>query len=70
MSMVTKLPFVLNAVEEGNRLLVELTDAEKNRPELVKRIVEAGGQVMSVSEETHSLEDIYLSLVRENNREP
>jgi ABC-2 type transport system ATP-binding protein len=69
-SAIAKLPFVLNAAKDGDRLIVELTDAEKNRPELVKRIVDAGGQVMGVSEETHSLEDIYLSLVRENNREP
>ena len=69
MAAVAKLPFVRNAAKDGDRLIAELTDAEKNRPELVKRIVDAGGQVMGVSEETHSLEDIYLSLIRENHGE-
>ncbi len=66
MAAVSKLPFVEQARVEDNRVIAELTDPEKNRPELVKQIVEAGGHIMAVSEETHSLEDIYLSLVREN----
>ena len=65
-SAVTGLPFVLKVTREGDCLTAELSDAEKNRPELVKRIVEAGGRIMGVSEESHSLEDIYLSLVQEN----
>jgi len=32
---------------------------------LVKGIVDAGGRVMEVTEQRHSLEDVYLSLVRE-----
>jgi ABC-2 type transport system ATP-binding protein len=61
---VRKLVFVNNLHQEGDRLLVELADPEQNRPELVKCIVEAGGRVMEVSEERHSLEEVYLSLVR------
>jgi len=65
---VAKLPFVRSARADGTRLIVQLADAEHDRPELVRRIVELGGQVMSVSEEAHSLEDIYLSLVHEDTR--
>jgi ABC-2 type transport system ATP-binding protein len=55
-------------VEPGNkRLIVELDDPEKNRPGLVERIVAAGGQVMGLWEESHSLEEVYLSLMRENH---
>jgi hypothetical protein len=32
---------------------------------LVKAIVEAGGRVITVSEEQHSLEEVYLTLIRE-----
>ena len=63
---VASLPFVRRVEPGEKQLLVELDDPEKNRPELVQRIVEAGGRVMGVVEEQHSLEEIYLSLVREN----
>ncbi|MBI4302984.1 MAG: ABC transporter ATP-binding protein [Chloroflexi bacterium] len=66
LGILPKLPFVKQFSRDGSKILVELDDPEKNRPELVKRIVEAGGQILSVSEESHSLEDIYLSLVRED----
>lgn len=63
---VARLPFVRRVEPGEKKLLVELDDPEKNRPGLVRCIVEAGGQVMAVSEEQHSLEEVYLSLVREN----
>ena len=60
-----KLPFVEKLTRDGNQLLVELTDPERNRPDLVKSIVDAGGRVMAVSEEGHSLEEVYLTLIGE-----
>jgi ABC-2 type transport system ATP-binding protein len=66
---VSGLPFVRNVEQDEKNLLVELDEPEKNRPELVRRIVEAGGQVMSVLEEQHSLEEVYLSLVQEEEDE-
>ncbi|MFH1383040.1 MAG: ABC transporter ATP-binding protein [Chloroflexota bacterium] len=65
MEMVGQLPFVEQARQDGNRLMVVLKDTESNRPELVQCIVEAGGRVMAVTEDQPSLEEIYLSLVRE-----
>jgi len=62
---VRALPCVTGVSRDGNGLLVELTDPEKNRPELVKGIVEAGGRIMEVTEKRHSLEDVYLNLVRD-----
>jgi hypothetical protein len=62
---ISKLPFVQHVTRDGNQLLVELEDKEKDRPELVKEIVEAGGRIMAVSEEHHSLEEIYLNLIQE-----
>jgi len=60
---MSQLPFVRRVEVEGNQVRFELVDPEKNRPELIERIVNVGGQVMEVSEEQHSLEDVYLSLV-------
>lgn len=63
--VVRRLGFVTGITQEGNELQVDLTDPDRNRPELVKCIVEAGGRVLEVSEKQHSLEEVYLSLVKE-----
>jgi ABC-2 type transport system ATP-binding protein len=60
-----KLPFVQDIREEGSQLILELTDSELNRPELVRAIVEAGGRVIGVSEKQYPLEEVYLRLIRE-----
>jgi ABC-2 type transport system ATP-binding protein len=62
-----KLPFVQEIREEASQLILELTDSERNRPELVKAIVEAGGRVVAVSERQYPLEEVYLRLIREEN---
>lgn len=62
---VKKLAFVQKVRQDSNQLTVELADPEKNRPELVKCIVDAGGRVMDVSEERHSLEEVYFNLIKE-----
>jgi ABC-2 type transport system ATP-binding protein len=63
-----KLPFVQEVRGEGSQLVLGLTDLERNRPELVKAIVEAGGRVIGVSEKQYPLEDVYLRLIREENQ--
>ena len=63
--IVRRLGFVTGIMQEGNELQVDLTDPDRNRPELVKGIVEAGGRVLEVSEKQHSLEEVYLSLMKE-----
>ncbi len=61
-----RLPFVQQVGVEGKQIIIELDDPEKNRPDLVQRIVQLGGRIMSVSEEKHSLEEVYLNLIRED----
>jgi len=65
--VVKRLSFVQEVREEGNQLILSLTDSERNRPELVKAIVEAGGRVVAVSEKQYPLEEVYLRLIREGN---
>ena len=62
-----RLAFIQSVERVGSRLLVELTDPERGRPDLVRGIVEAGGQVLDLSEEEHSLEEVYLSLMHEED---
>lgn len=62
---VKKLDYVRTAYIDGARLIIELSDFEKNRPNLIERIVLAGGRIQEVSETEHTMEDIYLTLVHE-----
>lgn len=62
---VGDLPFVQGVQRQENRLTVALSDPDRDRPELVARIVQAGGRILEISEERRSLEDVYLSLVHE-----
>ncbi len=64
-SALRKLPFVKGFEVKENDFAVELAQPEKDIPALVSGIVAAGGKITRVNEEEHSLEDIYLSLVRE-----
>jgi ABC-2 type transport system ATP-binding protein len=50
---------------DGSKLTVELANPSKENPAIVRAIVEAGGNVQSVSVTASSLEDAYLKLVRE-----
>jgi len=59
-----KLSFLKSVRQNGNNLVMQLEDIEKNRPLLVKNIVESGGMIQNVFEEKHSLEEVYLSLMR------
>jgi len=47
----------------GNVLTVPVADPERDNPELVRAIVEAGGQVQSVTESVPTLEEAYLRLI-------
>ena len=67
MEDVRKLDFVYNVRQNESKLIVELRDIEKNRPMLIKNIVESGGMIQSVYEEKHSLEEVYLSLMRKED---
>jgi ABC-2 type transport system ATP-binding protein len=62
---VKRLNFVEDVRKEDTQLILELTEPDKNRPELVKAIVDAGGRILEVSEREHPLEEIYLKLIRE-----
>jgi len=58
------LPFVREARVIENKLLVGLDDPEKRNPEIIRILVNAGAQVQFVGELRHSLEDVYLQLVK------
>ncbi|MFA7218594.1 MAG: ABC transporter ATP-binding protein, partial [Dehalococcoidales bacterium] len=57
---ISKLDYVNKHSREENTLLIELADPSKHQADLIKKIVEAGGRIIEVTEKKHSLEDIYL----------
>lgn len=65
--LVRALPFVKEAYQEGDRLVVALDNPEDENPILVRRLVEAGAEIQFVSELKHSLEEVYLTLIKEES---
>jgi ABC-2 type transport system ATP-binding protein len=60
---------VKSMTREGNKLTLEVANPEEENPELVSAIVEAGGRVITVAIMGSTLEDAYLTLVKENSHQ-
>jgi ABC-2 type transport system ATP-binding protein len=63
-SVVQAMSFVREAKVVDNKLLVNLDDPETHNPEIVRALVGAGADIQFVGELRHSLEDVYLQLVK------
>ncbi len=61
---IQKLPFVKEVKAVENKLLVNLDDPETHNPDVVRTLVGAGADIQFVGELRHSLEDVYLQLVK------
>jgi ABC-2 type transport system ATP-binding protein len=62
--MVRAIPSVREVQAVDNRLVVTLDDPEARNPEIVRALVGAGADVQFVGELRHSLEEVYLQLVK------
>jgi len=58
------LPFVREARAVDNKLLVTLDDPEAQNPAIIRALVDAGADLQFVGELRHSLEEVYLQLVK------
>jgi ABC-2 type transport system ATP-binding protein len=61
---VQKLPFVKEVKSVENKLLVTIDDPEAHNPDVIRTLVGAGADIQFVGELRHSLEDVYLQLVK------
>jgi len=52
--------------EDTARYLLSVSDARVAAPEVTRALVAAGADLLSLSEATHSLEDVYLELVHDD----
>ena len=49
---------------ENNKLIIKVNNPEKENPDIVDAIHDAGGRIQFVTQVTSTLEDVYLKLVR------
>jgi ABC-2 type transport system ATP-binding protein len=57
------LPFVRGLSLDKNKLYVDLENPERDNPSLIKKLVELGVEIVYVTEEERTLEEVYLELV-------
>jgi ABC-2 type transport system ATP-binding protein len=60
-----RLGSVKNVRISDNKLILDIDNPEKDNPEVVRTIVQAGGNIQYVTELRSTLEDVYLKLIRE-----
>jgi ABC-2 type transport system ATP-binding protein len=62
---IRKLPYVREVKVVENKLVVTLDEPESRNPEIVRSLVKKGADIQFVGELRHSLEDVYLQLVKD-----
>jgi len=63
LAVVRALPFVREALAEGDTLTVQLDDPDSRNPDIVDALRASGARIRYVERLQHSLEDVYLRLV-------
>lgn len=66
--LVTNIAGAGNVEAVDNKLVISLQDPEASNPEIIKALVIAGAQLQFVGEIRHSLEQIYLEMVKSTER--
>jgi ABC-2 type transport system ATP-binding protein len=62
---IQALTYIREARLIDNKLLIELDDPEQHNPEIIRILVKSGADIQFVGELRHSLEDVYLQLMRQ-----
>ncbi|MBN1860339.1 MAG: ABC transporter ATP-binding protein [Candidatus Thermoplasmatota archaeon] len=65
---LSSLGYVSQIQIHGNQLTFNVRDPEEDNPKVISWLMQQGLQVQFVSEEEHSLEDVYLKLIEEAGR--
>jgi ABC-2 type transport system ATP-binding protein len=61
---IQAMNFIKEARQIDNKILVTLDDPETHNPELVRYLVNQGAEIQFVGELRHSLEEVYLQLIK------
>ena len=62
---ISSLDFISQEQVNGNQLILNVRNPEEDNPRVVSWLIKQGLQVQFVTEEEHSLEDVYLKLIEE-----
>jgi ABC-2 type transport system ATP-binding protein len=62
---ISSLDFIAQEQVSGNQLILNVKNPEEDNPRVVSWLIKQGLQVQFVTEEEHSLEDVYLKLIEE-----
>ncbi len=65
LSLIEAQDFIHSAEMVEDKLVVSLDNPERDNPRLVQLLVENGVQIRFIGELRRTLEDVYLSLVKE-----
>jgi len=68
--LIVARSFDAQAAIEGTAIVVSLPQAERDTPEVVSALVNAGARIVEVRSEMPDLEDVYLRLVRDDGGRP
>jgi len=60
-----KLRVVKDARTVDNKIVLDVDDPERDNPEIIRALIEAGGNIQFVTELRSTLEDVYLKMIRE-----
>ncbi len=63
--VISAMPFLKEPEAVDNKLVMGMEDPEAHNPDIVRALVAAGADIQFVGELRHSLEDVYLQIVRE-----
>lgn len=66
-ALIALQPGVSSVTQSGEKLVIALDDPEAENPAIIRTLVNAGAQIMFVGELRHSLEQIYLDLLHQND---
>jgi ABC-2 type transport system ATP-binding protein len=62
---IESLDIISQAQVKGNQLILNVRNPEEDNPKVLSWLLKQGLQVQFVTEEEHSLEDVYLKLIEE-----
>lgn len=62
--LVQPLPYLKQSQAIDNKLVLALDNPEHHNPDLIRLLVNAGANIQFVGELRHSLEDVYLQLIK------
>ena len=63
---VAQLDYIKDFRVEDNQIFFYSNDANETTPRIVKELVDSGGEILEIKMREHTLEDIYLELMKPN----